>query len=261
MLVDFRGDLKMTTRNEWEEFFDGHAPVYMDNSFTKNTVEEVEFVLEELSLPSGSRILDVGCGTGRHAVELAKRGYQVTGVDISAGMLAEAEKAVREAGVEVEFIHADAAQFTLDRLFDAAICLCEGAFSLLGSEDDPIEHDLAILGNINNALKPGARIILTALNGCRLIRKYSQEDVKRSRLDPLTMVEVSTMEYDTAEGKKTVMVREGGHVPSELVFLLRQAGFSVEHIGGGTAGNWGRRPLDLDEIEMMVIARKSGGIA
>ena len=77
----------MTRRNEWEEFFDGHAPVYMDNSFTKNTVEEAEFVLEELGLPAGGRILDVGCGTGRHAVELARRGYRVTGVDISSGML------------------------------------------------------------------------------------------------------------------------------------------------------------------------------
>ena len=127
----------MTRRNEWEEFFDGHAPVYMDNVFTKNTLNEVDFVLEELRLPLGSRLLDVGCGTGRHAVELARRGYQLTGVDISSGMLVEAEKEAREAGVEVELIHADATQFTSDKLFDAAICLCEGAFSLLSSEDDP----------------------------------------------------------------------------------------------------------------------------
>jgi cyclopropane fatty-acyl-phospholipid synthase-like methyltransferase len=166
--------------NEWEEFFDGHAPVYMDNSFTKNTVEEVEFVLEELRLPPGSRILDVGCGTGRHAVELARRGYQLTGVDISSGMLAEAAKAAREAGVEVELIHADATQFTSERLFDAAICLCEGAFSLLGSEDDPIEHDLAILRNIRAVLKPGARFVLTTANACRLIRQATQEDVENS---------------------------------------------------------------------------------
>lgn len=246
----------MVPKNEWEEFFDGHAPVYMNNAFTENTVGEVDFILEEFKLPRNRRILDMGCGTGRHAVELARRGYRVTGVDISSGMLAEAEKAARKAGVRVEWIHADATMFSSTKQFDAAICLCEGAFGLIGPKDNPCDHDLAILGKIYNSLKPGAKFILTALNGCRLIRKYNQEDVKKGRFDPLTMVEVSTMEYDAAEGKKTVTVREGGHVPSELVFLFRQAGFSVQHIGGGTAGNWGRRRLDLDEIEVMVIARK-----
>ncbi|KPL17502.1 MAG: cyclopropane-fatty-acyl-phospholipid synthase [candidate division Zixibacteria bacterium SM23_81] len=246
----------MVPKNEWEEFFDGHAPVYMQNPFTQNTLGEVDFILEELKLPKNSRILDMGCGTGRHAVELARRGYRVTGVDISSGMLAKAEKAARKAGVEVEWTHADATTFRSAKHFDAAICLCEGAFGLIGPKENPCDHDLAILRNIYKALKPGTRFILTALNGCRLIRKFNPEDIKQGRFDPLTMIEVSTMEYDAAEGKQTVTVREGGHVPSELVFLLRQAGFSVEHIGGGTAGNWGRRPLDLDEIEMMVIARK-----
>ena len=250
----------MTRRNEWEEFFDGHAAVYMDNSFTKNTLEEVEFVLEELSLPPGNSILDVGCGTGRHAVELARRGYQVTGVDISAGMLAEAEKAAREAEVEVELIHADATRFTSDKLFDAAICLCEGAFSLLGSEDDPIEHDLAILFNIHAALKPRARFILTTANACRLIRQATQEDVEKGRFDPLTMVEVFTVEWDTPQGKKSLLVRGRSYVPTELAMLFRQAGFEVEHIWGGTAGNWGRRKIQLDEMEVMVVARKVDSI-
>lgn len=250
----------MTRSNEWEEFFDGHAPVYMDNSFTKNTLEEVDFVLEELGLPPGSRILDVGCGTGRHAVELARRGYQVTGVDISAGMLAEAEKAAREADVEVEWIRADATQFTSDKLFDAAICLCEGAFSLLGGEDDPIEHDLAILRHIHAALKPGARFILTTLNGCRLIRQATQEDVESGRFDPLTMVEAYTVEWDTPQGKKSRQVRERSYVPAELAVLLRQAGFEVEHIWGGTAGNWDRREVLLDEMEIMVVGRKAADL-
>jgi ubiquinone/menaquinone biosynthesis C-methylase UbiE len=90
--------------SEWERFFDGHAPAYMDNSFTRNTVREVGFILSELKLPLKSCILDIGCGTGRHAVELAKRGYQITGVDISAGMLQEARKAARKAKVDVVWI-------------------------------------------------------------------------------------------------------------------------------------------------------------
>ncbi len=247
----------MIKRNEWEEFFDGHAPVYMDNPFTKNTVEEIDFVLRELSLPEHGHILDMGCGTGRHAIELARRGYRVTGVDISSGMLAEAEKAAREAEVNITWVHADAAKFSSSTdVFDAAICLCEGAFGLLGKDNDPFEHDLSILRNIRSVLKPGARLILTVLNGCRMIRKFSQEDVADGRFDPVTMVETSGMEYNTPEGRKSVLLRERGYVPTELVMLFRLAGLEVEHIGGGTAGNWGRRPLDLDEMEVMVIARK-----
>ena len=246
----------MIPKNDWVKFFDGHAPVYMDNVFTKNTLKEVDFILEEFKLPPGSLILDMGCGTGRHAVELAKRGYRVTGVDISSGMLREAKKVAREAGVQVEWIQADAAKFTATKSFDAAICLCEGAFGLLSRDDDPLSHDVAILRNIHAALKPKAPFLLTATNGLRLIRKYSPEEVKRGQFDPLTMVETCTMEQDTSKGKRTLQLRERGHLPTELAMLFRLIGFEVEHIGGGTAGNWGRRPLELDEIEVMVIAKK-----
>ena len=167
------------------------------------------------------------------------------------------QKAAREADVAVEFIHADATKFTSDKLFDAVICLCEGAFSLLGGEDDPIKHDLAILRNIHAALKPGAPFILTAPNACRLIRQATQEDVEEGRFDPVAMVEVYAVECDTPQGKKSLLVRERSYVPTELAMLLRQAGFEVEHVWGGTAGDWGRRRIHLDEMEIMVVAKKA----
>jgi len=70
-------------RNLWEVFFDSHAPKYNDEVFTKNTAAEIDFLIAELGLPPASAILDVGCGTGRHSVGLAKRDYRVTGVDLS----------------------------------------------------------------------------------------------------------------------------------------------------------------------------------
>ncbi len=244
-------------KNVWEEFFDGHAPEYMKNVFTKNTKAEVDFLIEELNLANGSSILDIGCGTGRHSIELARRGYQVTGIDISSGMLAEAKKSAATAGVEVEWVKADASRFISQTTFDAAICLCEGAFGLLSTEDDPLDHELSILKNINRALGPRAKVIFTVINGLASVRKYSQEDVEKGKFDPTTMTTVYLMELETGGGKKKLSVRERGFVPTELVLMFRQAGFDVENVWGGTAGKWGRRTVDLDEMEIMIVAHKS----
>jgi SAM-dependent methyltransferase len=239
----------------WERFFDAHAPVYMDNVFTKNTIREVDFLLQELGLQPGSSILDVGCGTGRHSIELAKRGYAVTGLDLSAEMLAQAEQGAKVAGVQVHWIHADAARFSLAEKYDAVICLCEGSLGLLGQTDDPIDQPLAILRNISRSLKPQARALLTVLNGVAMIRKYTNDDVRKGRFDPLQMVESSA--HSPREGLPAIPVRERAFVPTELVLMCGLAGLSVISMWGGTAGNWGRRELDLDEIEIMVVARKT----
>jgi 2-polyprenyl-3-methyl-5-hydroxy-6-metoxy-1,4-benzoquinol methylase len=248
---------RVKTTSAWQQFFDGHAPVYMNNVFTKNTIKEVNFLLRELNLTPGSSILDMGCGTGRHAIELARRGYQVTGVDLSSGMLSQAEKAANEANVKVEWVQSDATLFKSKKPLDAAICLCEGAFGLLGLTDDPWEHDYAILRNINASIKPKAKFILTALNGCAMIRHYAQKDVKSGEFDPLTIVKTHPMEYETPKGKKSVVLKEKGFVATELSMLFRLAGFEILNIWGGTAGNWGKRKLDLDEIEIMFIGRKA----
>lgn len=245
----------MCEKTKWETFFDAHAPVYDENVFTKNTVQEVDFLLEELGLAPSCSILDAGCGTGRHSIELAKRGYAVTGLDLSSEMLARAASAAKTADVHVEWIHSDATEFSFPRRFDASICLCEGAFGLLGPGDDPIDQPLSILRNVSRSLKPQAKAVFTVLNAAAMLRKYQNKDVAEGRFDPLTIVESS--EYPPREGLLAVAVRERGFVPTELRLLFRLAGMSVVNIWGGTAGNWGRRPLDLDEIEIMIVARKT----
>ena len=252
-----KGDIPpMHEKSTWEEFFDAHAPIYEQNVFTKNTVAEVDFLLDELRLAPGASILDVGCGTGRHSIELARRGYALTGADLSTQMLAQATEAARTAGVNVEWVRSDATRFSSPRQFDAAICLCEGSFGLLGSGDDPIAQPLAILRSICQALRPQARAVFTVLNAYAMIRRYTAQDVEAGRFDPLTIVEAS--EHAPREGLPTIRVRERAFVPTELTLLFGLAGMRVLNIWGGTAGNWGRRPIDLDEIEIMVIAQKNG---
>jgi SAM-dependent methyltransferase len=247
----------MSANEGWRAFFDGHAPFYMENVFTRNTLAEVEFLVDELRLRHGARVLDLGCGTGRHAVELARRGYRMVGVDVSRGMLCQAQLAAKAAGVSVDWIQGDATRFVAPGMFDGAIYLCEGSFGLSGDDEDPIAHDGAIAFNLGHCLRPGGRLILTALNGLRLLRHYSAEDIATGAFDPATLTERHSMEWDSQAGHRLTVVREHGHRPDELRTLFEAAGFIIEHIGGGTAGNWGHRPVDPDEYEIMLIAERS----
>jgi len=246
----------MATGNEWERYFNAHAPRYMENVFTGNTAAEIDFLMSELALAPGATLLDVGCGTGRHSIPLATLGLRVTGVDISEGMLEQARAAAGEAGVDVKWVKSDVSKELPAGPFDAAVCLCEGAFGLLGEDDDPDEHDLAILRNVNGALADGGRFVLTVGNAMAMIRRYSDDDVKAGRFDSRTLVEQYEIDEGTPEGTSPARVRERGFVPPELELMLRIAGFDVEHVWGGTAGAWNRGAVSLDEMEIMAVARK-----
>jgi SAM-dependent methyltransferase len=241
--------------HSYREFFDSYAPQYMNEVFTTDSAREVAFLLEVLESPPGATVLDIGCGTGRHAVELARAGLRVTGLDISRGMLREARMAADEAGVELELVEADATEFDLGRVFDAAVCLCEGSFGLL-VDDDPFAHDIAVLRRAFAALRPGAPFVLTALNGFRMVRAATPEKVESGAFDPATLTEFNEMTWETEDGPRSLWLRERGWAPTELSLFCRTAGFDVEHVWGGTAGDWGRRPVDLDEYEIMVVMRR-----
>jgi len=240
--------------SEWQRFFDREAATYGQHAFTHNTLAEVDFLIDVLDLAPGDRVLDIGCGTGRHSIELARRGFRVTGLDISEGMLDEARRRAGEAGVDVNWVQADATRFSEPPSFDACICLCEGAFGLLGAEDDPIEQPLSILRNAAQALRPGGRCLFTVLNGIAAARRVTREEALSGAFDPHTMIE-QTLCCDSDSGCGS-RLRERGFVPTELILLFRQAGLKVEEIWGGTAGGWRRAPVDVDEMEIMVVGRK-----
>jgi len=241
---------------DWKRFFDAHAPYYDQNSFAQHTNAEVDFLLTLFPLPSGARILDIGCGTGRHSVELARRGFDVTGLDLSTGMLQIARAKAEAAGLGIHFVEGDATRFTFPQPFDAAICLCEGGFGLLGESDEPYGHATAILSCVAAALKSGGGFLLTAMNGYSAIRRFTDENTQSGAFDPASMLACYEDDWDLPEGKRTVVVRERLFIAPEIDRLLKGAGFRVEAIYGGTAGHWGRRPLMLDEVEAMFVCRK-----
>jgi len=246
----------MTKRNQWEDFYDRHAPYYDRGAFTHHTVAEVDFLLDVLALPAGARILDVGCGTGRHAIELAARGYHVTGIDLSSGMLLQAITKARAVGVDVEWVHGDAASHVAREPVDAVLCLCGSAFTGADLNADPVEHDAAVLRGIAASLKPGAPLLLTTPNGYRRIREVTDEQIAAGAFDPASMVQVREDEFTIGGAEGRMRYRERLYILPELVALFAEHGMAVEHAWGGTAGRWGRRPLEMDEIEVMIVARR-----
>ncbi len=235
----------------WRDFFTAQAATYLDNEFTKNTRVEVQFIQELFGLPPKSRILDIGCGVGRHAIQLARAGYSVTGVDLTPAMILEGSRMAKQAGVKVDFIVADATQYVAAEPFDAAICLCEGGIGLIGHDEDPIQHDLSILRNVAASLRPGAPFLLTALNGYAAIRKMTDEAVQSGAFEPATMTLRYADTWATAAGEVEMYIKERQFIPPEMIAMLHHSGFMVRNVWGGTAGDWGRRPLKLDEIEAM----------
>ena len=235
----------------WERFFATSAETYDNEPYTRNTTAEVTFLVSELELSPGCRILDMGCGTGRHTLELARRGYRVTGVDLSMDMIQIAQRKAEESGVSAEFIRGDATEFSGDNAFDAAISLCEGALCLLGEDDDPLLRDARIIENMARSLHTGGGCILTVLNALRRIRLAEESERKSGRFDPVTLVERTLIDEN---GKDIVLIERYYTVP-EMTRILYDSGFDVIHVYSGTAGSWKRRPPLLDEMEIMFICR------
>ena len=76
----------------YEELFENYARKYDNESFTQGTIGECDFIEKEMNYEKNTRILDIGCGTGRHSIELAKRGYKVVGIDLSECLLERAKE-------------------------------------------------------------------------------------------------------------------------------------------------------------------------
>lgn len=238
----------------WRRYFESAAEDYDDEPFTKATDTEVALLREVLGLRAGDRVLDVGCGTGRHAVALAGHGCEVTGVDLSPAMLEVANRRAEQAGVSVTLVEADARHLPPLGPFDAAVCLCEGAFCLVADGAEPLGHDQAILTGILAQLRPGGRLVLTGLHGAWLLDQWKRGEAA-GEVDLLTLTETSTMALPDGG---SVQVREHYHLADGLRTLAAAVGFEVEAIWAGSATNWRREPPTVDDIELMLIARRPG---
>ncbi|NLS93878.1 MAG: methyltransferase domain-containing protein [Planctomycetaceae bacterium] len=247
----------------YETLFANYGKTYDTEPFTQGTVGEVDFVERELGGDRAKRILDIGCGTGRHAIELAGRGYQVTGFDLSEAQLRRAREKADEAGVAVDFQRRDATQPHFEREFDAAVMFCEGGFSLM--ETDEKNH--AILRHAGAALRPGGKLMLTALNALfplfHSVKDFLDAAASKSALDKITFDLMTFREgaeltfVDDAGQSHTVETNERYYTPCELRWLLETAGFAKVDIFGSHLGEFSREhELTPNDFEMLAVAVK-----
>jgi SAM-dependent methyltransferase len=218
----------------------------------------VDFIVKALDLPAGAKVLDLCCGQGRHSLELARRGFQVVGVDLSEALLYAARKRAESEGLSVTFLHCDMREIDFADEFDAVINMFT-SFGYLESEAE----DEKVLGKVAQALKSGGKFLLDVVNRDRLVRDFQAREWHAADEGWLVLEERT---FDHLSGRmetRWVCVARDGvryerlssvrlYTASELRTMLERAGLKVTNLFGDYDGS----PYSWDSQRLIVVACK-----
>jgi SAM-dependent methyltransferase len=241
----------------WDAYFDElYLRLFGTTSTSDRTAQEVAGIMALLDLRPGARILDLCCGQGRHAVLLARAGYQVTGLDRSSYLLGQAQQAAVEGGVQVGWVRGDMRRLPWQERFD----VCINLFTAFGYFDEEAENE-QVLSQVCQALKPGGVFLLDLSNRDYYLlrmwpyswRRHDQAIIlEETSFDPATCR--FTMSFTWVEGGKmenlTHSVRH--YTAPELAGMLRRAGLSPIAMYGDFDGS----RFELSSRRMIMVARK-----
>lgn len=249
----------------YEQLFKNYGQKYDQESFTAGTQGECDFIEEEIRFDKNLRILDIGCGTGRHSIELAKRGYKITGIDLSEAQLERAQEKAVEAGLTISFLKMDARELIFQNEFELAIMICEGGFPLMETD----EMNFEILKGAAKAIKNGGKLIITTLNGLfplfHSVKDFFESQNEEGNasyhensFDLMTFRDHNITKFTDDSGREIELkCNERYYVPSEITWLLKSLGFSIIDIYGAKLGEFSREhKLTTEDYEMLVIAEK-----
>ncbi len=249
----------------YETLFEDYGKKYDNENFTQGTIDECDFIEKEINYDKSLRIIDIGCGTGRHAIELTKRGYRVIGIDLSESQLERAKEKAKAQNLQIDFQKHDARNLPFKNEFDLTIMLCEGAFPLM--ETDEMNYE--ILKNAAKSLKNPGKLIFTTLNGlfplyhlveefCASTTEEGNAIYRSNTFDLMTFRDhnITTVEDDFGN-KKELECNERYYIPSEITWLLKTLGFKKIDIYGAKLGAFSRNDkLTTEDFEMLAIAEK-----
>jgi SAM-dependent methyltransferase len=249
------GDVPASDHHWFEALADRMGPAYLRYAFTKGTTQEVDFITECLDLTPGSLVVDLGCGPGRHAHELAARGLDVVGVDVARRFLEVGRDAPRptDAHTVRGWVRADAAVLPLATgSVDAVVSLCQGAFGLppLGSDDST---DAIIVSEAARVLRPGGHLVLSAFSAYFQLRWLEQGDTFDADLG---RNHEHTTVHDEHGTPHPAELWTSCYTPRELRLLADAAGLEVVAVWSVAPGDYARRTPDLAHPELLMVARR-----
>ena len=225
------------------------GPAYLRNAFTKGTRQEVEFLVGRLGLVPGHRVLDVGCGPGRHALELARRGMSVVGIDASDEFITLAREAASADDLDAIFEVLDVRELGFDARFDAVICLCQGGFGLLGGH-----AELDVFRRMVGAVRPGGGIAVSAFHAPFAVRHLEEGETFDAATGVLHEVAVVR---DAAGHEREFDLWTTCFTARELELLARDAGLGDVAVLGVAPGCYEDASPNLDVPELLLVARRS----
>lgn len=250
----------MVAANDWwQTFFSG---VVVDSWLAATTEEqtqaEADFFQKMLQVPAPAKLLDVPCGGGRHSLAMARRGYQMTGVDISADFLKAARSKASSGGLPVAWEQRDMRDLPWPASFDGAFCTGNsfGYYDEAGNKD--------FLQAVGRALKPGACFVLDT---SYLTEGFLSKMQERAWYEHEGMLMLADRRYEPASGRLHVeytYIRDGQkdkRVMSarlfsyrEVVRLMEEAGFTDLQGFGSLA----QEPFKFGSHQLLMVGTKKG---
>jgi SAM-dependent methyltransferase len=149
----------------WEDFFNDDYVRTMEKITDAQIAREASFIEDSLGVERGGALLDLGCGMGRHAVELATRGYEVVGFDLSLAMLSRAGDEAQDRGVKLNFVQGDMREMAFEEQFDGVFCW-NTSFGYFEEE-----KNIQVVTRVHKALKTGGLFLLDVINRDFLVRQ------------------------------------------------------------------------------------------
>jgi cyclopropane fatty-acyl-phospholipid synthase-like methyltransferase len=254
-------ELKSVSSDWYRIFFErDYLRVYKDVFPIERAEQEVEGILEILKLEQGASILDLCCGQGRHSLELAKRGFRMTGLDLSELHIQQARQTSETQELDIKWLRRDMRDIPdeLTASFDAVINMFS-AFGYLESQ----EEDIKVLKAVRRSLKPDGQFLMEIMNREFVIRNYQPKDwhytsdglliLEERRFDLLTGQNHVQVHIIEKNGKKTVQ----GHAMtlyslSEMKTLYASAGLEMRDVFGALD----KRPYEFDCNKMVILAAR-----